>query len=83
MEFLYRYKSWKGSTDQKSECSIEFKTAMLQGGVRKIFTPTCTFSYAMQYAFRYGLRWTSEKLQWMTRTNRNEKCRTFHPIAHE
>ena len=38
--------------------NAELKATAFQGGVRKIFTPICTFSYAMQYAFRYGRRWT-------------------------
>ena len=48
---------------------------MLQGGVRNISASTFTFSDVIELSIQMDF---SDRLQWMTRTNQNEKCTKIH-----
>jgi hypothetical protein len=69
----------KSGEEYKSEpkCIAELKTAAMQGGVINIFTPAFTFSDVIELSIQMDF---SDRLQWMTRTNRNEKCTKIHSL---
>jgi hypothetical protein len=61
-------------------CIAELKAAAIQGGVRNIFTSPFTLRDSLETLLsRYAFRLSPDKRQWMTHTNRNEKCTKNHP----
>ena len=61
-------------------CIAELKATAIQGGVRNIFTSPFTLRDSLETLLcRYAFRLSPDKRQWMTHTNRNEKCTKIHP----